>query len=127
MQTTLTVQKVYRGITDENCLLWCHGTIGVHHNKVRKFRYPVWKYAHTSYRIVTCICTNCNMQFYGDLAVDVPLDIPVVKLSSYFAESIPVTINGKIQALSGEVIKPFRHITQSMLNDETSAFIELVQ
>lgn len=67
------------------------------------------------------------MQFYGELAAGVPLDIPVVKLSDYFARQIPVSVNGRKLALRGEIVRPFRRITQSMLNDETSAFIELVQ
>jgi hypothetical protein len=67
------------------------------------------------------------MQFYGDLAADVPLHIPVVRKNGYFADNIPVTINGKSAALRGEVIRPFRQITQAMLTDETRAFIELVQ
>jgi len=127
METTLAIQKTYRGITDENCLIWCHGTIGLMHQKVRKFRYPLWKYAHVSHRIVSCICVNCNMQFYGDLAANVPLSVPIVPLSDYFAAPVPVKINGRLQALSGDIIRPFRRITQNMLDDETRAFIELVQ
>lgn len=123
----LVIHKVYRGITDKNCLLWCHGTEGLEHQKVRKFRYPLWKFAHASYRIVSCVCLNCNMQFYGDLAAGVPLSIPVVKLDSYFAEHIPVTVHGRRQALKGETVRPFRRVSQDMLTDETRAFIELVQ
>lgn len=123
----LTINKQYRGITDENCLLWCHGTEGLEHQKVRKFRYPLWKYARVSHRIVSCICLNCNMQFYGDLAVGVPLSIPVLRRDSYFAAQISVRCNGKDVALKGEVVRPFRHVTQEMLNDHTRLFIELVQ
>lgn len=125
--TSLMLQKQYRGITDENCLYWCHGTEGVRHRKVRKFRYPLWKYARASHRIVSCVCLNCNMQFYGELAAGVPLSIPVLRLDSYFASEIPVTINSRQQALRGEVVRPFRHVTQEMLNDHTKLFIELVQ
>lgn len=119
--------KRYRGITDANCLKWCHGTEGLAHQKVRKFRYPLWKYARVSHRIVSCVCLNCNMQFYGELAASVPLHIPILRLDSYFADEIPVRINGKPQALRGEIFKPFRHVTQEMLNDHTRLFIELVQ
>jgi hypothetical protein len=121
------LHKQYRGITDENCLYWCHGTEGLAHRKVRKFRYPLWKYAHTSHRIISCICLNCNMQFYGELAADVPLSIPVARIDGYFAHTIPVRIQGKRQALRGEIVRPFRHVTQEMLNDQTRIFIELVQ
>lgn len=127
MSTSLTLQKQYRGITDKNCLYWCHGSEGIKHQKVRKFRYPFWKYARASHRIVSCICLNCNMQFYGDLARKVPLSVPILKLDSYFASEIPVNISGRRQALRGEVVRPFRHVTQEMLNDHTRLFIELVQ
>lgn len=121
------LHKTYRGITDANCLLWCHGTEGLEHRKVRKFRYPLWKYAHASYRIVQCVCLNCNMQFHGDLAAGVPLAIPVTRKDTYFTMPIPVRVNGKRQALRGDVVRPFRRITQAMLTDETRLFIELVQ
>lgn len=123
----LMLDKRYRGITDENCLLWCHGTEGLEHRKVRKFRYPLWKYARVSHRIVSCVCLNCNMQFYGDLAEGVPLSVPILRLDSYFASEIPVRVNGTARALRGEVVRPFRHVTQEMLNDHTRLFIELVQ
>jgi hypothetical protein len=127
MNTLPALQKTYRGITDANCLIWCHGTEGLKHQKVRKFRYPLWKYAHASHRIVSCICLNCNMQFYGDLAKDVPLSITILKKDSYFKREIPVRIKGKSLSLRGEIVRPFRHITQEMLNDQTRLFIELVQ
>lgn len=126
-QSGVSIYKTYHGITDVNRLLWCHGTEGIEHRKVRKFRYPLWKYAHASHRIVVCVCVECNMQFYGDMADDVPLQIPVVRLDSYFALPIPVTIQGKAAALRGEIVRPFRRITQAMLTDETRHFIELVQ
>lgn len=122
-----TIHKHYRGITDKNCLYWCHGTEGIQHRKVRKFRYPFWKYARASHRIVSCVCLDCNMQFYGDLARGVPLHIPVLRLDSYFASEIPVRIGGARQALRGEIVRPFRHVTQEMLTDHTRLFIELVQ
>ena len=125
--TSLILHKQYRGITDKNCLYWCHGTEGLKHQKVRKFRYPLWKYARVSHRIITCVCLNCNMQFYGDLAKDVPLSIPVSRLDSYFSSEIPVRINGRRAALRGEIVRPFRKVSQAMLIDETRAFIELVQ
>jgi hypothetical protein len=125
--SALTLNKQYRGVTDENCLYWCHGTEGVKHRKVRKFRYPLWKYARVSHRVVSCVCLNCNMQFYGDLAQDVPLSIPVLRHDSYFASEISVRVGGKRQALRGEIVRPFRHVTQEILNDHTRLFIELVQ
>jgi hypothetical protein len=123
----LVLNKQYRGITDSNCLLWCHGTEGLEHRKVRKFRYPLWKYARVSHRVISCVCLHCNMQFYGDLAADVPLNIPVLRRDSYFSEHIPVTIHGRTLGLRGEIIRPFRRVTQAMLTDETRLFIELVQ
>ncbi len=125
--TTLTLHKQYRGITDENCLRWCHGREGLEHRKVRKFRYPLWKYARVSHQIVSCICLNCNMQFYGDLAYGIPLSIPVIRHDGYFAAEIPVRVGTRQLALRGEIVRPFRHVTQEMLNDQTRLFIELVQ
>jgi hypothetical protein len=125
--TTLALHKQYRGITDENCLYWCHGTEGLEHRKVRKYRYPLWKYAYASHRIVSCICLNCNMQFYGELARGVPLSIPVLRRDSYFESEIPIRVNGKHPSLRGEIFRPFRHVTQEMLTDHTRLFIELVQ
>lgn len=125
--TSLVQHKQYRGITDKNCLYWCHGTEGLKHRKVRKFRYPLWKYARVSHRIISCVCLNCNMQFHGELASNVPLNIPVLRLDDYFAREIPVRIRGNRQALRGEIVRPFRHVTQEMLNDHTRLFIELVQ
>jgi len=121
------ITKIYRGVTDANCLLWCHGTEGIEHQKVRKFRYPAWKYAHASYRIVQCICRNCNMQFFGEYAEGVPLSIPVIRKDSYFAYEIPVRINGKLAALKGKVVRTLGQTNQEMLNDQTRLFIDLVQ
>lgn len=121
------IQKVYHGISDTNCLLWCHGTEGVQHRKVRKFRYPAWKYVGLSGRVVACVCLDCNMRFYGDLAAGVPLHVPITFKGGYFADNIPVSINGRLSALKGEIVRPFRRITQDMLTLETRAFIELVQ
>lgn len=123
----VAIEKVYRGITDANCLLWCHGTEGVSHRKVRRFRYPMWKYVGLSHRVVMCVCLDCNMKFYGELASDTPLNIPVAFKGGYFADNIPVTVNGRMSALKGEIVRPFRRITQDMLTTETRAFIELVQ
>lgn len=123
----VTLQKRYRGITDKNCLQWCHGTEGLQHQKVRKFRYPLWKYAHASHRIVSCICLNCNMRFYGELAKDVPLSLTVLRLDSYFPAEIPVRTAGRAMSLRGEVVRPFRRVSQEMLTDHTRLFIELVQ
>jgi len=127
METALTLHKTYRGITDENCLLWCHGTIGLEHQKVRKFRYPLYKYAHVSPRVVQCVCRNCNMVFYGDYAAGVPLSIPVTKLDSFFETPVNITVGGKRLGLRGELLGTWRKISQQMLTDETRAFIELIQ
>ena len=127
MNKALTLNKTYRGITDENSLFWCHGVVGVEHHKVRKFRYPLWKYAQVSHRIVSCVCLNCNMTFYGRFAESVPLKIPVVKIDDYFATPIVVTSSGKKLSLRGQILGPWRAITQSMLTDETRTFIELIQ
>jgi hypothetical protein len=121
------ITKQYRGINDKNCLRWCHGTEGIEHQKIRKFRYPAWKYAHASYRVVSCICRNCSMQFYGDYAVGVPLAIPVRRADSYFPYEIPVRINGKLTALKGNIIHTFGQTNQEMLTDRTRMFIDLVQ
>ena len=61
------------------------------------------------------------------MARSVPLSIPVLRRDSYFCNEIPVRVSGKLQALRGEVVRPFRHVTQQMLNDHTRLFIELVQ
>ena len=124
---TPSIHKKYRGITDKNCLRWCHGTEGVEHQKVRKFRYPAWKYAYASYRIVQCICKNCSMQFYGDYAIGVPLDIPVTRKDSYFPYEIPVRINGQLSALRGHIVKTLGQTNPEMINDRTRMFIDLVQ
>ncbi len=123
----LALSKTYRGVTDKNCLLWCHGTDGIHHDKVRKFRYPAWKYAQASYKIVQCICRNCSMQFYGKHAENVPLSIPVIRHDSYFAYEIPVRINGELSALRGKIVKTLGQTNQEMLTDRTRMFIDLVQ
>lgn len=127
MDSSLTLNKTYKGITDENCLYWCHGTVGLEHQKVRRFRYPLWKYAQTSPRIISCICRNCNMTFYGEFAVGVPLTIPVVKIDSYFTTPVIVTSGGKKLSIRGQVVGPWRAVTQAMLTDETRTFIELIQ
>jgi hypothetical protein len=125
--TTLIINKQYRGITDENCLLWCHGTEGIEHQKIRKFRYPLWKYAQVSYRVVQCICRNCSMQFYGQYAEGIPLSIPVRRTDSYIPYEIPVRVNGKQLAIKGHIVKTLGQTTQEMLNDRTRMFIDLVQ
>ncbi len=121
------LNKKYRGITDENCLLWCHGTEGIEHQKVRKFRYPLWKYVHASYRVISCVCHNCSMQFYGKYAENVPLSIPVYRRDSYHPYDIPVRVGGKLQAVKGHVVHTLGQTTQEMLNDQTRLFIDLVQ
>jgi hypothetical protein len=122
-----TITKQYRGVTDENTLVWCHGTEGVEHQKIRKFRYPLWKYAQTSYRIVSCVCRHCSMQFYGKFTEGVPLAIPVRRIDSYHPYDIPVRINGTLAAIKGQVVHTLGNTTQEMLNDRTRMFIDLVQ
>jgi len=67
------------------------------------------------------------MQFCGELAKNVPLNIPVIRRDSYFMHEVPVRVRGKIAPLRGEIVRPFRHVTQEMLTDHTRLFIELVQ
>ena len=67
------------------------------------------------------------MQFYGDAAAGVPLEIPVVRQDSYFPYEISVRVNGKRKALKGHVLKTLGQTTQEMLNDQTRLFIDLVQ
>lgn len=121
----------YKGVLHPDSLIWCHGSIGLEHEKTRRFRYPFYKYSHTQdasvYKIIICVCKNCNMTFYGDHTKLVPLSIPIRKLDSYTPYEIPVSINGKTIGLRGEIVTPFRQATQEELTDETREFIEKVQ
>lgn len=127
----MELQKVYRGVNDKNSLLWCHGTEGLEHVKVRKFRYPYWKYIDVDdVKVIWCVCLNCNMHFYGELAVGVPLSIPVkIDKDEFYVYSIPVTVNGKKQAIKGEVIykNRLRGLPIELINYRTRDFIEKVQ
>ena len=67
------------------------------------------------------------MQFYGDYAIGVPLDIPVTRKDSYFPYEIPVRINGQLSALRGHIVKTLGQTNQEMINDRTRMFIDLVQ
>ena len=131
MKKAVSLQKVYKGVLHPDSLLWCHGSIGLEHKKIRKFRYPFYKYSHTQdasiYRIIICVCENCNMTFYGADALDTPLAIPVKRLDSYKPYEIQVKIEGRALALKGEIVTPFRQATQEEILDETREFIERVQ
>lgn len=127
----LGINHKYKGVLHPDSLLWCHGSIGLEHKKVRKFRYPFYKYSHTEdasvYRIIICVCVNCNMTFYGADALGTSLSIPVKRADSYGAYNVQVKINGKLQALKGEVLTPFRQASQAEIIDDTREFIERVQ
>lgn len=127
----LGINHKYKGVLHPDSLLWCHGSIGLEHKKIRKFRYPFYKYSHTQdasvYKIIICVCENCNMTFYGEDAQDTPLSIPVLRLDSYKPYEIQVKVKGKALALRGEIVTPFRQATQEEITDETRAFIERVQ
>lgn len=125
------LNKKYSGITDENRLYWCHGTEGLEHTKKRKFRYPFWKYVRVEeVRTIQCVCINCNMHFFGALAEGVPLSIPVkIDEDDFYVYSIPVTVNGKRQAISGTVFykNRLRGLPTELINYRTRDFIEKVQ
>ena len=128
---TSGTDKHYKGVLHPDSLLWCHGSIGLEHVKKRKFRYPFYKYSHTEdasiYRIVICVCENCNMTFYGADALDTPLSIPVKYLDSYQGYELQVRVNGTMQSLRGDIVTPFRQATQEELTDETREFIDKVR
>lgn len=128
---TLGINHKYKGVLHPDSLLWCHGSIGLEHKKVRKFRYPFYKYSHTEdasvYRIIICVCENCNMTFYGADALGTSLSIPVKRLDSYRPYEIQVHIKDRALALKGEIVTPFRQATQEEILDETREFIERVQ
>ena len=131
MEKILSIHKKYKGVLHPDSLIWCHGSIGLEHEKTRRFRYPFYKYSHTQdasvYKIIICVCKNCNMTFYGDHTKLVPLSIPIQRLDSYKEYEIQVCINGRVSGLKGEIVTPFRQATQEELTDETRAFIERVQ
>lgn len=127
----LGINHTYKGVLHPDSLLWCHGSIGLEHEKIRKFRYPFYKYSHTEdasvYKVIICVCKRCNMTFWGDHTKEIPLSIPVYKQDSFKPYEIPVRLNGKTLALRGEIVTPFRQATQDEINEETRIFIEHVQ
>lgn len=131
MEKSLSLHKTYKGVLHPDSLLWCHGTPGLEHKKVRKFRYPFYKYSHTVdasvYRIIVCVCENCNMTFYGELAQGISLSIPVKFLGQHKPYEVQVKSNGKQLAIKGEIMTPFRQATQEEITLETREFIEHVQ
>lgn len=127
----LGMENKYKGVLHPDSLMWCHGRYGLEHNKMRKFIYPFYKYSQTEdasvYRIITCVCTNCNMTFYGESASEVSLSIPVCKLGGYSTYEVVVRVNGEAQSIKGELIFPFRKASQEELNDSTRLFIDMVR
>ena len=67
------------------------------------------------------------MTFYGEDALGTSLSIPVKRLDSYKPYEVQVKIKGKVLALKGEIVTPFRQATQEEILDETREFIERVQ
>lgn len=120
----------YKGVLHPDSFLWCHGSVGLEHEKTRRFRYPFYKYSHTEdasvYRIIICVCKNCNMTFWGDETKNVPLSIPI-KMQLNKPYEIAIQLDGRQLALRGEVITPFRQATQEEITIETREFIERVQ
>lgn len=105
--------------------------VGIEHKKTRRFRYPFWKYVSIDdYKTIVCICKNCNMKFYGELAKNIPLSIPIrINEDDFYAYSVFVSVNGKQQAILGTMInkKILGSITQEIINYRTRDFIEKIQ
>lgn len=131
LPATRGIENKYKGVLHPDSLLWCHGRYGLEHNKIRKFIYPFYKYSQTEdasiYRVITCVCTNCNMTFYGELSLGASLSIPVYKLDSYSPYEVIVRVNGTAQSIKGELVFPFRKASQEEINDSTRQFIEMVR
>lgn len=128
--STLSTKK-YKGILHRDSIRWCHGTPDIEHKKVRKFRYPFYKYVQIhEFRVILCVCKNCSMIFWGAEAVGVPLSIPVYKHPTcYFYYQIPVSVNGKIVPIT-EIAPRKTNLgwaTQEMINEDTRRFIDRVQ
>ncbi len=131
MKKALALQKVYKGLLHPDSLLWCHGSIGLKHDKVRKFRYPFYKYVLVhEVRYIACVCKNCNMTFWGELANGVPLEIPVYcHPTSYISYALPVTVNGSKVYPNKVSVKTTNlgWATQEMIIEDTRRFIDRVQ
>lgn len=123
--------KQYKGVLHPDSLLWCRGSIGLEHRKIRKFIYPFYKYSQTQdatvYKIIMCVCQNCNMVFYGEDTLRIPLSIPIYKLDGYSSYELAVKVSGKAQSIKGELIYPFSKVSQEEINDKTRAFIEMTR
>lgn len=131
MKKAVSLQKKYKGVLHPDSLLWCHGSVGLKHEKIRKFRYPFYKYVQIhEVRVIVCICKNCNMTFWGAEAEGIPLKIPVFKdPSTYFYYRIPVSVNNEIVPFSEIKMRNSRlgWANQEMINEDTRNFIEKVQ
>ncbi len=125
------LDKKYKGILHPDSLRWCHGTEGVEHDKVRKFRYPLYKYVQVKERrYIACICRNCPMVFFGEAAQGVPLEIYVFKHpTTYMKYELPVRVNGVVKYPPRVRMKNTKlgWATQEMIIEDTRLFIERVQ
>lgn len=125
----ISLKHTYKGVLHPDSIRWCHGSVGLEHEKVRKFRYPLYKYSHTvdasRYRVVMCVCKNCNMTFPNDKRA--PLSIPVKVIGNYTPYEVQVRVRGRLMALQGEIVSPFRKASIEEITDETRDFIEKVQ
>lgn len=131
MRSVALVDKKYKGISHPDSLRWCHGTEGIEHVKIRKHRYPFYKYVTVQeLKYVVCVCTKCNMHFYDKDSWSAPFIIRVYTYpENYFAYYLPVKMNGK-------VIKPkpkkmrnslLGWVNQEMIVEDTRRFIDRVQ
>lgn len=121
----------YKGILHKDSIRWCHGAVGVEHEKRRKFRYPLYKYVLVKeMRYIACVCNNCSMIFFGNETVGVPLEIYVFKHpTTYMTYELPVTVNGKTNYPPQRRMKNTKlgWATQEMITEDTRLFIERVQ
>lgn len=125
------IDKKYKGVLHKDSLRWCHGTYGLEHQKMRKFRYPFYKYVQIhEFRVIVCVCLNCNMSFWGLDAEGIPLKVPVHRdPSTYFYYQIPVSVKGTVLPIK-EIAQRKTMLgwaTQEMINEDTRNFIEKVQ
>jgi hypothetical protein len=131
VQKAVSINKHYKGVLHKDSLRWCHGSVGLEHEKERRFRYPLFKYVQVyQIRVIVCTCRNCNMIFYDQESWKAPLKIPVYKHpSTYFYHQIPVSVKGKYLPIN-EIAQRKTMLgwaTQEMINEDTRNFIEKVQ